>query len=113
MSMDIKQCLSSGDFNMQDEMILQINKDMIDDFCTHSTELERFHALFNMQKEYVNLQSRQKRIAAAHISYLISYYLSKSMSPPRAEDLKRYYANTAAELNPCQLYLDWLDEVDG
>lgn len=111
--MDIRQCLCDSDYHLQDDMVLQINKDMIDDFCAHSTETDRFHALFNLQKEYMSLQSKHKKAAAAHISYLISYYLSIATTLPRAEDLRHYYANAAVDLNPCELYRDWLSTTDG
>lgn len=97
---------------MQDETILQINKDMLDDFCAHSTEMERFHALFNLQKEYMVLQSKGKQVAAAHLGYMISYYLSVATTLPQAEELKLYYATAAVELDPTVEHLAWFEEID-
>lgn len=113
MSMDIKQCLCSDSFHMQDDAVLQINKDMLDDFCAHSTETEQFHALFNLQKEYMALQSKGKQVAAAHLGYMISYYLSVVTTLPRAEELMLYYATAAVEMDPRQEYMNWLNIVGG
>lgn len=61
---------------------------------------------------YFQQLEKQNLIHAAHLCYLMSYYIFMMLVPPGSEDIALYYAKQAYRLHPCEKYLSWVPYVE-
>lgn len=93
------------------EEVMQITETMLDDFYLKANDTEQFNVFFHLQNELFYLLNKGLNKEAAHISYLISYYLFVVLTPPHSEILAQEFAKEAIKMDNCPKYLEWLDEV--
>lgn len=102
------------DFNQpvisEDNILAMIPRD-IDDQYEVSSEIERFNLFFILLATFHSCEDSNKTVLAAHMAYLLSYYLFVALTPPGSEKLALHYAQKALELNPSSLYTQWYDFV--
>lgn len=109
--MDMKQYFRYESTYIPNDEVLKIDERMLDDLYSTSNEIEKFNVFFHLQNEYFYLLNNGKHKEAAHICYLISYYLFTALTPPHSETLAQEFAITAMKLDNSPKYLEWLSEV--
>lgn len=92
--------------------VMELNEKILDDLYATSSETEKFNVFFHLQNEYYYLLNKKEYKKAAHICYLISYYLFIALTPPHSESLAREYALAAIKLDDLPMYREWLNEVE-
>lgn len=96
---------------ISEDNILAITPGDIDDQYEVSSESERFNLFFVLLTTFHSCEDSNKTVLAAHMAYLLSYYLFVALTPPGSEELALHYAKQALELNPSSLYTQWYDFV--
>ena len=85
------------------DVILGITASELDDFYAAAEEPDRlnfFFVLLNTLNRCINDKEK-----AAHVLYLIAYYLFVPLTPPASQELAEHYINRAIERNPKDEYL--------
>lgn len=94
-----------------EDHILAITPGDIDDQYVVSSERERFNLFFVLLTTFHACKDGNKMVLAAHMAYLLSYYLFVALTPPGSEELALHYAKQARKLNPSPFYTQWYDFV--
>ncbi len=94
-----------------EEYMMQMKENDLDILYADGDVTERFNVYFHLQNELIFLLGRENDRAAAHVCYLISYYLFVALTPPHSEILAMAYAKKAFELYPMEQYQEWMEEV--
>ncbi len=94
------------------EEVMKLDERILDDLYATSSTTEKCNIFFHLQNEYYYLLNGKDYKNAAHICYLISYYLFTALTPPHSETLAREYALTAIKLDDLPMYREWLSEVE-
>ncbi|MBQ2141313.1 MAG: hypothetical protein II433_09500 [Acidaminococcaceae bacterium] len=94
------------------EVANKITREGMDDLYAMSNDVEKSNIFFNLQFIFISVKASGDRKLAAHIGYIISYYLFVLLTPPHSEEIALYYANEAVELaNKEEKYVEWVDFV--
>ncbi len=99
------------DFNysfISENQVLNVSTYDVDCFYSSSTEIERLNFFFVLLNTFHLLSKKSDNEKAAHISYLISYYLFTALTPPGSESLALYYGECSISLSPLTKYKEWL-----
>ena len=94
-----------------DNIVLEIAPKDLDDFYKTASDFDKnnlFFILLNSLHFYEGSDDTRK---AAHLSFLIAYYLFISLTPPGSCDLALHYINKAILLNPISEYNKWLELI--
>lgn len=90
--------------------ILSITPDELDSFYTAASETDRLNLFF------ILLATCQAQAAdpekAAHLCFLMAYYLFVTLTPPASQPLASYYIRRAMELHPKDEYKTWLTLIE-
>lgn len=109
--MNIKNYFSYYSEPISAENVFLLTEDILDDLYRDLSEVEQFNVFFHLENEYFFLLNNDNLKEAAHICYLISYYLFNALTPPHSDILALEYAKKSIELNPEIQYSNWLDLV--
>ncbi len=91
--------------------VLKIDERILIDLYVKSDVTDQFNVFFHLQNEYFYLINNKRNKEAAHVCYLISYYLFMPLTPPNSAELAEEFAKIAISLDNSPKYLEWLDEV--
>lgn len=91
--------------------IFDLTEAILSDLYTQSNEVEGLNIYFHLQYNYYSLLKNNHFKEAAHICYLMSYYLFVPLTPPHSESLALEFATKAEELNPNEKYVQWIEYV--
>lgn len=81
----------------------------LDDFYVKSSELERLNLFFMLEASFHKHLSEGKNDLAAHLAFLIAYYVFLPLTPPASWDLALHYIHEAVRLDPRNKnYGEWL-----
>lgn len=100
-----------GDPVIPEKEVLQIQPTDLNDFYCTATDLDKnniFFMLLTSAHHYEDLGDFRK---AAHLNYLIAYYLFVALTPPGSCRLAQHYISNALKWNPCDEYRQWLDLI--
>lgn len=90
--------------------ILSINLDDLDSFYTAASETDRLNLFFILLATcHAQAADPEK---AAHLCFLMAYYLFITLTPPGAQQLALSYIRRAMELNPKEEYKTWLTLIE-
>lgn len=97
-----------GEPSIQEKDVLQIKPSDLDDFYVKATDLDKANIYFVLLNSYYICMDADNQEAAAHLSFLIAYYLFISFTPPASCELALRYIKQAITLHPTEEYLEWL-----
>lgn len=84
----------------------------LDDYYVKANELGGLNLFFVLEASFHKYLSEGKNDLAAHLAFLIAYYVFIPLTPPASQQLALHYINEAIRLNPCHTdYLEWLDRI--
>ncbi|MBE6898493.1 MAG: hypothetical protein E7475_05760 [Ruminococcaceae bacterium] len=97
---------------IEDGEVLLIKPTDLNDFYAKASDLDKsnlFFILLNSFHHYFDLGETEK---AAHLSFLLAYYLFVPLTPPASCDLALHYIKQALSLNPLDEYRKWLSLME-
>lgn len=109
--MDFRRYFSYESAVIPEEMIMELSEDDLDTIYADGNSEDRFNAYFHLENELNYLMEQKRYSMAAHVCYLISYYLFTALTPPHSESLALAYAKKALDLFPTDQYRKWIEEV--
>lgn len=74
------------------EHVLELSTGYLNDIYVKSTEVNGLNVFFHLINELIYLEELKAAEEAAHICYLISYYIFISLTPPHSESIAMEYA---------------------
>ncbi len=96
----------------QENIILQIAPSDLDDFYVAASGLDKANLFFVLLTSFQHYLERKERERAAHLSFLMAYYLFNALTPPGSYELSKHYIKQAVSLNPIELYTEWLSLIE-
>ena len=89
------------------EMLLQIQPRDLDSFYFSASDLDKGNLFFMLLTSLHHYENSENSRAAAHLCYLMAYYLFITLTPPGSCSLAIHYIQKAIALNPCEEYAEW------
>ena len=98
--------------NSVNEVAGAITNEILGDLYIGSNDAEKANIFFNLQYIFLRLKDSENKDLAAHIAFIISYYIFVLLTPPHSEEIALYYAIEAAKLaNMDEKYTNWIEFV--
>ena len=82
-----------------------------EDFYVKANEIDRLNLYFELEASFHKYASEGKDELAAHLAFLIAFYLFIVLTPPASCELALHYINEALRLNPLPEYEEWLENI--
>lgn len=79
----------------------------LDDFYAAQDDNARNNLFFVLLASYQHYAARNEAELAAHLAFLLAYYLFVTLTPPASAELAAYYIEQAISLNPLREYEEW------
>ena len=96
----------------EENIALGVTTADLDDFYVKSAELERLSLFFMLEASFHKHLADGKDELAAHLAFLIAYYVFLPLTPPASWHLALYYIHEAVRLNPGNAtYAAWLELI--
>lgn len=92
----------------EEEIILQIQPTDLDDSYVAASDFDKSNLFFVLLTSYHHYLDSGKRELAAHLCFLMAYYLFITLTPPGSMELALHYIKEAISLNPLETYKEWL-----
>lgn len=92
---------------IQKEYVLKIQISDLDDFYVNASDFDKSNLFFVLLTSFHYYSSESNEIAA-HLSFLISYYLFVVFTPPGSQQLAMYYIKQAIAFYPLSEYKEQL-----
>ena len=92
--------------------VLRLKPTDLDDFYVAASDFDKtnlFFVLLTSFHHYLDAGSKEK---AAHLSFLMAYYLFLPLTPPGSWLLAMHYIKQAISLNPIEEYKEWLPLIE-
>lgn len=104
--------INTDDPVIKEEDVLEISLVDLDAYYVETQHSYKQYDLFFVLLSLFNryLDSGKKDIAA-HLSFLMAYYLFMPLTPAESLDLAYYYIKKAVELNPRADYVQWRNSI--
>lgn len=83
----------------------------LDSFYTSSKELDQLNLFFILLASLHYHIDQNNNIEAAHLSFLLAYYLFVPLTPPASCSLALHYIKKAISLHNTPTYEQWLDII--
>ena len=83
----------------------------LDAFYAETPEAERANLFFVLLHSLNRCMETGEKEGAAHLSFLIAYYLFTTLTPPGSQELALHYIRQATEINPCRKYMKLLELI--
>ncbi len=94
------------------ENVLKICPADLNDFYADASEVDRLNLFFVLLNTLQRCQSAERIAEAAHVCFLIAYYLFVPLTPPGSWELSMHYIRQAISLNPIEEYREWLGLIE-
>ena len=94
------------------DKVFEITESVLDDLYVSCDDSGKFNVFFHLLNEYHVLSTQGVNEAAAYISYLLSYYLFISLTPPHSMSLALVYATEAVRLHEIDKYKEWVKVIE-
>lgn len=92
--------------------VQQICPNDLNDFYCTASDFDKSNIFFMLLTSLHHYEDQGQTALAAHLSYLIAYYLFIALTPPGSCHLALHYINKAIALNPCDEYMEWLELIN-
>jgi len=97
---------------LQEDYVLQIELSDLDDFYVMASDLDKSNLFFVLLVSFQNYLEKLRQELAAHLSFLMAYYLFTSLTPPGSYELSMHYIKQAVLLNPLEIYKEWYSLIE-
>lgn len=97
-----------GEPIIAESTVMDIVPTDLDDFYVTASVHDKTNLFFVLLTSAHFYEDKNDREKAAHLYYLMAYYLFLPLTPPGSCLLALHYINKALELNPLQEYQKWL-----
>lgn len=87
--------------------VQQLQPSDLDDFYVAASDLDKGNLFFVLLASFHDALDRQEPEQAAHLSFLMAYYLFITLTPPGSQALAEHYIRQAIALNPLEEYETW------
>ena len=108
----MKLSINWGEPVIREDDVLRITTYDLDDFYAAASEVDRLNLYFILQVSYQHYLDRGERERAAHLSFLMAYYLFTPLTPPGSWELALHYIRQALALHPFKEYQEWLELME-
>ena len=88
--------------------ILEIDSGDLDDFYVCASATDRNNFFFVLLASLHYYEENVDTLRAAHLSFLVAYYVFIPLTPPGSHCLALHYMNKAISLYPLPEYKEWL-----
>lgn len=88
--------------------VLAVQPSDLDDFYVSASAYDRSNLFFVLLTSFHHYLEAGAREKAAHLSFLMAYYLFLPLTPPGAYELALHYIRQAVSLDPLDQYKEWL-----
>ena len=79
----------------------------LDNFYAAHDDNDRNNLFFVLLASYQHYAAQDEKELAAHLAFLLAYYLFVALTPPASAELAAYYIRQAISLNPLDEYEKW------
>ena len=107
----MKLTIDFGEPILAEENILAISPRDLNDFYADATDFDKNNIFFMMLTSLQYFEEKKDYRKAAHLSFLIAYYLFIDLTPPGSCQLALHYINHAVSLFPSKEYREWLELI--
>lgn len=97
---------------IQENAVFQIQPSDLDIFYTTASDFEKSNLFFVFLASFHYYMDKRESDKAAHLSFLMAYYLFVVLTPPGSCELAMHYINQAIALNPLEEYKEWLRLIE-
>ena len=97
---------------IQEQDVMQILPTDLNDFYTAANHFDKTNLFFVLLTSFHHYLDREEGEKAAHLSFLMAYYLFITLTPPGSWELAIHYINQAISLNPLDEYREWLSLIE-
>lgn len=97
---------------IQENDVIQIQPSDMDGFYTAANTLDRTNLFFVLLTSFHHYLDKAEQEKAAHLSFLMAYYLFITLTPPGSWELAMHYIDQAISLNPLDKYKEWLPLIE-
>jgi hypothetical protein len=88
--------------------VLRIRTEDLDVFYAQADDADKVNLFFVLLNSQHACAAHTQRCQAAHLSFLLAYYVFALLSPPGADALAYHYIEQAMQLNPLEEYAEWI-----
>ena len=88
--------------------VLQVKTSDLDNFYIAASDFDKSNLFFVLLNSYHCYLDKDEQKTAAHLSFLIAYYLFITLTPPGSCELAMHYIKQAISLHPLEEYSKWL-----
>lgn len=92
--------------------ILNIKPTDLNGFYAGASDFDKTNLFFMLLTSFHHYLQQGEREKAAHLSFLMAYYLFVPLTPPGSQPLSLHYIKQAIGLNPLEEYLEWLPLIE-
>ena len=90
---------------------MQIETLDLEDFYATASDLDKANLYFVLLNSFHHYMSKEKRETAAHLSFLMAYYLFMCLCPPASCELAMHHIEQAISLHPTEQYEEWREHI--
>lgn len=92
--------------------VLSIQPSDLDDFYKEADAYDKANIFFVLLTSLHYFVDKGSNEQAAHLCFLIAYYLFITYTPPGSCSLAMHYIKQAFSLNPLDVYLEWRSLIE-
>lgn len=93
---------------IQENIVTQIQPTDLNEFYTSADDFDKTNLFFVFLASFHHYLDKDEQAKAAHLSFLMAYYLFITLTPPGSWNLATHYINQAILLSPLDEYKEWL-----
>lgn len=88
--------------------VLEIGSRDLDDYYASASDIDRSNLFFVLLTSLHYYEENGDTVRAAHLSFLVAYYVFTPLTPPGSYCLALHYMDKAISLYPLPEYKEWL-----
>ncbi len=88
--------------------VLEIGSRDLDDYYASASDIDRSNFFFVLLTSLHYYEENGDTVRAAHLSFLVAYYVFTPLTPPGSYRLALHYMDKAISLYPLPEYKEWL-----
>jgi len=92
--------------------VLCVKPTDLNDFYVTASDFDKTNLFFVLLASFHYYLEIGLKEEAAHLSFLMAYYLFVPLTPPGSWTLAMYYIKQAISLNPIEEYKEWLPLIE-
>lgn len=97
---------------IKEQEVFQIEPVDLSDFYIAAEDFDKSNLFFVLLTSFHHYLDKEDNQRAAHLSFLMAYYLFITLTPPGSSDLAMHYIKQSICLNPLHEYKEWLPLIE-